>query len=147
MGTFTVKVTAVDTAGNVSPAPGTQTITIQAVALETDPADSSKTALVIGGTTGNDTIIITPTNSIGTSVAVGINGVTQAGGPFMPTGHIFIYGQAGVDTIRKLRQRSPVIPDLVAAFCRSLRGLGQSTLSVAGSSVGNVLVGGGTATL
>jgi hypothetical protein len=42
------------------------TPTIQAVALETDPSDATTTALFVGGTAGNDTIVFNPGGGSGT---------------------------------------------------------------------------------
>src|SRR5262249_9689614 len=64
-GTYTVKVTAKDKDGDTSAA-ASQTDTITAVALETDPIDPSKTALFVGGTTGADSIYIKPADANGT---------------------------------------------------------------------------------
>ena len=141
-GTYTVKVTATDSAGNVSPV-GTQSVTVQAVALEADPLVAGAAALFIGGTTGNDTIIIKPTNLAGTSVSVSINGVAQPGGPFAPTGlHLIVYGQAGKDTIEEETNTVSAQTAAVAIKAVLFAGSGNTTLSVAGSNVGNVLVGG-----
>src|SRR5436853_480855 len=71
-GTFTIRVTAVDSADNISPQAAQQTVTIQAVALETDPTDSTKTALAVGGTPGRDIITITPADASGNAVSVSI---------------------------------------------------------------------------
>jgi Ca2+-binding RTX toxin-like protein len=141
-GNYTIKVTALDAAGNVTPQTATQAVVIKQVALEVDPADPAQTALFIGGTTGTDTITIAPANTTGTTVTVSINGVLQAGGPFSPTGHLVVYGQAGNDVIQEVTKTinqqvvSVAIPALLFA------GTGSCTLSVAGSSANNVLVGG-----
>jgi Ca2+-binding RTX toxin-like protein len=70
---------------------------ITAVALQTDPTDPTKTALVVGSTTGNDTIVFNPGGGSGT-VQVLINGVSQ--GTYSPTGHLIAYSQVGDDTIQ-----------------------------------------------
>jgi hypothetical protein len=75
----------------------TKPITIAAVALEPDPGDPTKTALVVGGTPSNDTIVISPVGNTG-SVSVSINGNVQ--GTFTPTGRIIAFGQAGDDDIQ-----------------------------------------------
>src|SRR5262249_39315929 len=64
-GGSTVKVTAKDKEGCTS-APATQSIAVSAAALQADPTDPSKTALVVGGTTGADTITIKPSDAAGT---------------------------------------------------------------------------------
>ena len=92
-GTFTVTFTVRDDDGGVSTA--TRKITIQAVDLQVDPNDSTKTALFVGGTTGNDKIRLTSEGRNG--VKVTINGVSQ--GIFTPNGSIIVFGQAGDDDI------------------------------------------------
>jgi Ca2+-binding RTX toxin-like protein len=74
-----------------------KTVTITSAAIQADPCDSTKTALVVGGTTGNDTIVFNPQGNLG-DIQVSINGVSQ--GVFRPTGHIIAYGQAGDDDIQ-----------------------------------------------
>jgi Ca2+-binding RTX toxin-like protein len=140
-GNFTTKVKVVDSAGNVSPA-ATQPVALKALLLETDPGDATKTALVIGGTTGSDTITVTPADPTGTTVGVLINGVLQGGGPFAPTGYIIIYGQAGNDVIEIAAAFINMQPVTVAIPALLFAGAGGDTLSVAGSSANNILVGG-----
>src|SRR5439155_1704939 len=79
---------------NVGPT-ATQVVTILAVQLQADPCIPGQTALVVGGTTGNDTIIV---NSAQQGVTVKINGATL--GTFQPTGRIVVYAQAGDDDIQ-----------------------------------------------
>jgi Ca2+-binding RTX toxin-like protein len=126
-GRLHARVTAVDAVGNVSPQPATQAVVVKAVTL-----DPTATDLYVGGTTGNDTILVGPTPD-GKAVTVTINKVVQAGGPFSPTGHILVWGQAGTDSIQVTNL---AIPALLFA------GSGNTTLSVAGSTANNVLVGG-----
>src|SRR5262249_27917431 len=75
----------------------TATVTIVAVALQDDPCNPGKTALVAGGTTGNDTIAFDPVGN-GGDIQVTINGVSQ--GVYHPTGRIIAFGQAGNDNIQ-----------------------------------------------
>jgi hypothetical protein len=74
-----------------------QDVTITAVAIQQDPCDPDETALVVGGTTANDTIVLNPQGNAG-DISVLINGVSQ--GVYHPTGHIIVYGQAGDDDIQ-----------------------------------------------
>jgi PKD repeat protein len=74
-----------------------QTVTVTAVALQVDPFDPGKTALVVGGTTDNDTIVLSPQGNVG-DINVSINGVSQ--GVFHPTGHLIVFGQNGDDDIQ-----------------------------------------------
>jgi Ca2+-binding RTX toxin-like protein len=137
----TVQVTVVDPSGNVSPLAATQAVTVQAVLLEADPANSSQTALVLGGTPGSDAITIRPMDPSGTLLAVTINGVAQPGpqsGAWAPTGHVLVYGQAGNDTIQEVANQGVQVEIPALLFA----GSGNVTLSAAGSSAGNVLVGG-----
>ena len=86
-GTYTVTVTATDKDNGTSTA-ATRTISI--VAIQMQGSD-----LVVGGTTGNDAIMINPGDA-GT-VRVLFGGVSQGG--YSPTGKILVYGQAGDDAI------------------------------------------------
>jgi Ca2+-binding RTX toxin-like protein len=72
-------------------------VTITAVAIEVGPCDSTKTALVVGGTTDSDVIVFNPQGNSG-DIQVLINGVSE--GVFHPTGLIIAYGQAGDDDIQ-----------------------------------------------
>ena len=137
-GTYTVQVTATDKDGGTSAA-ATQTDTITAVALETDPIDPSKTALFVGGTTGADTISIKPADASGTiNVKIGSTSL----GNFKPTGHIVVYGQAGDDTI-KLQTATINGQTVYVTRPAFLFGDdGNDTLDASGSSANNVLQGG-----
>jgi hypothetical protein len=102
---------------------------ITAVALQTDPTDPTKTALAVGGTTGNDTIVFNPGGGSG-KVQIVINGVSQ--GTYSPTGHLLAYGQAGDDTIQV--SGSLTLPTLLFG------GDGNDTLK--GGNGNNILIGG-----
>ncbi len=141
-GTFPVKVTVVDSAGNAAPQAGGQAVTVQAVALEPDPADATLTALFVGGTVGSDVITITPADVTGRTVAVTINGVAQPGGPFAPTGHIVVYGQSGNEVIQLAARTINGQSVAVAVPALLFGGAGNNVISTAGSSAANVLVGG-----
>jgi hypothetical protein len=85
-GAYIVKVTAQDKDSGTSAAP-TETDTITAVALETDPTDPSKTALCVGGTAGGDNITIKPADPAGLlNVKIGTTNL----GSFRPTGHVIV---------------------------------------------------------
>jgi uncharacterized delta-60 repeat protein len=132
-GTYPIQVWATDKDGGKSAQPGTLTVTVSAAALENGD-------LYVGGTTGNDTIVLNPTDSAGTVLAVTINGT--AIGSYHPTGQIVVYGQAGADSIQlqtgKVKKATVYITVPAILFA----GSGGSTLSAAGSSAANVLVGG-----
>jgi hypothetical protein len=91
---FSVKVRAVDPAGNASQAPA-RAVQVLAAVTEPDPQDPHLTALAVGGTAGNDAIVVRPAGAGQVEVLIG--GVSQ--GTFAPTGHLLIYGQAGNDAI------------------------------------------------
>jgi Ca2+-binding RTX toxin-like protein len=99
--------------------------------METDPLNSSLTALYVGGTTGNDTIAFTPVvnNGINNGVKVAMNFVSY--GSFVPTGHVVVYGQSGNDVIKT-----------AAASINGTLTYVNDILNVLGSIAGNVLVGG-----
>ena len=74
-----------------------QTVAVSVMALQDDPCHPGETALVIGGTTGADHIIVHPSGNSG-AVVVSVNGTSS--GPFTPTGRIIVLGQAGNDDIQ-----------------------------------------------
>src|SRR5206468_1423310 len=69
-GVTTVTVTATDAKGNLS-APVSSSVSLSTVLMETDPYNSSLTALYVGGTVGDDNIAITPV--AGGGVKLGMN--------------------------------------------------------------------------
>jgi hypothetical protein len=139
--TFTIQVTAKDQSGVVSQL-ATQSVKISTVALESDP--SGGTALAVGGkAAGGDTILITGTNTSGTAVSVTFD--KTALGTFTPTGHIFVYGQGGKDTIK-------LQPYMVGNTSYYIHvpallygeGTGGDHISADGSAANNVLTGHGS---
>jgi len=139
-GTYTVSLTATDPSNNAS-VPATMSVAITTVLMETDPFNSSQTALAVGGTTGNDTIAITPVANGG--VMVGMNFVNY--GSYFPTGHVLVYGQSGNDIIKTAAQTINGVYTYVIVPLLIFAGNGNDILNASGSSVGNVLVGGGGA--
>jgi Ca2+-binding RTX toxin-like protein len=137
-GSFGNSVTASDASGN-SGNSGSLATAITAIALQADPSNASQTALVVGGTIGDDTIVFTPADRQG-GITVMINGVNQ--GSFHPTGHIIAYGQAGNDTFRETTQRIRGRTVFISAPALFFAGGGNDTLDASGSTAGNVLVGG-----
>ncbi|MFN0052823.1 MAG: calcium-binding protein, partial [Planctomycetales bacterium] len=73
------------------------TINIVAVALLPDTCHPGQTALIVGGTLGNDSILFSPAGNSG-DVTVKLNGATL--GTYHPTGRLVAYGQAGNDDIQ-----------------------------------------------
>src|SRR5262249_38050588 len=88
-GHIVINVTATDPSGNTSLVASTS-LSITPIAMDTDPYNSSLTALYMGGTSGNDNIAITPV--AGNGVKVGMNSASL--GTFFPTGHVIVYGLA-----------------------------------------------------
>jgi Ca2+-binding RTX toxin-like protein len=93
-GSYTVTVTATDKDGGATTA--TWSINVNALALEPDPNNPTLTDLVVGGTTGPDTMLFQCGATAG-SVQVVLN--SAALGTFKPTGRIIAFGQAGDDLI------------------------------------------------
>src|SRR5262249_26697297 len=102
---------------------------VRTVALETDPADATKTALFVGGTAGNDTIVFNPGGGSGTLQVI-LNSISQ--GTFSPTGHLIAYGDAGDDTIQVAG--SIRLPALLFG--------GDGNDTIKGGNGNNILVGG-----
>ncbi len=86
----------------VAPSVGSTSATlverIVSAALEADPSNPALTALFIGGTSGND-IITLASASGGVSVKIKTGSKTTSLGTFNPTGHIYVSGMAGNDTL------------------------------------------------
>ncbi len=72
-------------------------------------------------------------------MAVTVNRKTTTSAPFAPTGHIYVYAPSGNDVIKEVANSQGATVTIPAIL---FAGTGNSTLSVAGSSAGNVLVGG-----
>jgi hypothetical protein len=96
IGTFTVSVTATDEYGHTSKA-ATVAIKVVPVAVETDPFNTSQTALFVGGTAGNDTIAFASSGRNG--IAVTLNGVSE--GTCSTNGPLIVMGQGGTDTVNE----------------------------------------------
>ncbi len=113
--------------------------TLVGLANDPDPEDNGEQALIVVAPPGAS-VVITPANSNGSAVTVSmtVKGKTTTRGPFAPTGHIIVYGQGNnvIDEVANSQGALVAIPAILIASS------GNSTLSVAGSSVGNVLVGG-----
>lgn len=136
IGTFNVKVTPIGTAG-IAGTPATLSgISVQSATMEGSD-------LYIGGTTGNDTITITPAvDTSGQTVSVKVNSAAAATFPLTPTARIFVYGQAGTDKIQEVTSVINGTTVHVAIPAILFAGSGNTVLSAAGSSANNVFVGG-----
>jgi hypothetical protein len=135
-GSYTVTATATDDDGTSSAA--SQAISVQTVQMEGN-------SLAVGGTLGNDTIILTPADTTG-DITVNLNGTTSFNGvsTFKPADHILVYGQSGNDTIQLVSKKIAgttyyiTVPAIVYGG-----GTGHEILSVTGSTANNVVIGGG----
>jgi Ca2+-binding RTX toxin-like protein len=138
-GSYSIQVTATDKDGGKSSAVTHVTNALTAV-LETDPVDGTKSALFVGGTTGNDTIVFMP-GKMARTVDVTVNGAFQ--GEFSPTGHLIAYGQAGNDTIKEVTR---IVNGMAVFLTRPAifyGGDGNDLLSTRGASLANnILLGG-----
>ncbi|MFO0879131.1 MAG: hypothetical protein U0840_17440 [Gemmataceae bacterium] len=136
-GNHTVRVTITDALGNTDQA--SQPVAIVPFRLAADPAHPGNLSLFVGGTPGDDTILVTPTNLAGTSVEITRNGTSL--GTFSPTGRIYVYGGAGNDSLRVEQRDVSGTPTAVAVSAMLFAGAGNDTIDARGSSAANVLSG------
>jgi hypothetical protein len=124
-GTYPVTMSIVDDDGGTKTV--ATTVTIKAAAIQTDPMDSGKTALIVGGTTSDDVIkFVLNTNG---RIKATVNG--ELLGTFAPTGHIIAYGDAG---------NNQIIVDKTVVTPAVLYG-GSGKDSLFGGSADDILVG------
>jgi RHS repeat-associated protein len=123
---------------------GNITVVSAAVSVAADPTGSGAQALIIIAPVGGGSIIITPANSAGTALSVTVNGKAATGSPFAltPADHIIVYGQGRSDVVKEVAVPLGGTLATVTVPAILLGGTGMNTLSVAGSSANNVLVGG-----
>ena len=128
--TYQVTVKATDKDGGTGVA--ATSITISAAELQGN-------SLFVGGTTGNDTILIKPADANG-DLNVNINGLDA--GTYRPTSQLIVYAQAGDDTVRLegLKEHGEAV--LVGVQALLFGGDGNDVLDARGSSANNALVGG-----
>src|SRR5262249_18055877 len=129
IGSYTITVKATDPNGTAS-APVSMPLSTTTVLMEADPYKSNMTALYVGGTTGNDTIAITPVS--GGGVQVGMNMVNY--GSFFPTGYVVVYGQAGSDIIKTAPVTINGVVSYVSVPVMFFGGDGNDTLNTSGSA-------------
>jgi Ca2+-binding RTX toxin-like protein len=114
-----------------------QSVTIFAVTatVQADPGDATRSALVVQGTAGADSLVLSP--GAGNAVALSVSGYpvgsfsAPGGAPFA---HLLVYANGGADTIRLAGTLS--VPALLFG------GDGSDTLDAGGSTANNALVGG-----
>jgi hypothetical protein len=145
----TIALTASDaTHGNVATSsPRDMDVVASAVGvLTSDPTGGSGEALVVVARAGGATISLTPTNAAGTSIEATevIGKKTTTFGPFAltTTDHIIVYGTTGSVAIKELTAMISGKTATIAVPALLLGGSGENTISAAGSSADNVLVGG-----
>jgi Ca2+-binding RTX toxin-like protein len=109
---------------------GNITVIISGAAVVPDPVDPTRTALVVSGNAGNDTIRIIPQRGPQHLIRVVLNGSDL--GTFKPTARVIVFGQSGDDDIRV--SEGSALPMVL------LGGEGKNRLE--GASENDVLVGG-----
>jgi hypothetical protein len=140
-GNYIITVCAKDTNG-VASGIATRSVAITNIVMERDP--SGGTALAVGGNAaGGDTIVISATNTRGTTLDVTFD--NQNAGPYTPSGHIFVYGLGGRDTIT-LKPYAVGTTNYYIKVPALLygEGSGGDRISAQGSVANNVLTGQGT---
>jgi Ca2+-binding RTX toxin-like protein len=125
-GTYTITFTVTDNDGATSTT--TKSVAIVAANLQTSEIDPTKTDLVVGGTTANDTIAFALS---GSNTTVTINAVSA--GSFAPTGRIVVFGQAGNDNV--------TLASTITRNAWLYGDEGNDTLTAAGGN--DLLIGGG----
>jgi Ca2+-binding RTX toxin-like protein len=137
-GNFTAALSVTDQDGGLGAGVDTLPVGVAAANLQNG-------SLYVGGTTGTDTITISPANTSG-GLKVVRNGTNL--GTFTPTGDIVVYGLAGADTLTLATAKITGKTRSVARPATLFGGDGNDTLNASGSSAPVVLVGGdGTDTL
>jgi hypothetical protein len=158
-----VQATATDKDGGVSAA-ATKSVTVSAIALQQDPTDASKWAIVVGGTAAGDTITFKAGSAAGQVIAQMVTGVTTTIGTWTPSGggatftvtvngvqtvntpvaspatlgRVVAYGNLGDDKISVVKNGNKMLA--VPAYFFGDGGI--DSLDASGSSGNNVLVGG-----
>ncbi len=132
------------TNGNVSTSASVNVDVVSStVGVSADPTGGAGQALIVIVPAGGGTVQLMPATADGTLIQATeiIAGKKTTFGPFplTTTDHIIVYGQSGNDVIDELAETNGA---KIAVPAILLGGSGTNTLSAAGSSAGNVLVGG-----
>jgi PKD repeat protein len=94
-GTYTVTVTVTDDDGGTTVLQ--QTVRVAIAALQGDPLHPGQTALAVGGTADNDTLVVSPASGTN-QVQVNLDGAAL--GAYAPTARILIFAQTGNDDVQ-----------------------------------------------
>ncbi|MFN7804972.1 MAG: ELWxxDGT repeat protein [Planctomycetaceae bacterium] len=91
-GTYTLSITVIDDVGSTTTT--SKSISIKTALLQPGLHNPDLTDLYVGGTLGNDLILLNPS---GTNIAVSVNGTVV--GTYAPTGGLVVFAQAGNDVV------------------------------------------------
>src|SRR5262249_12214399 len=112
-------------------------VTIFAVTatVQADPGDATKSALLVDGTAGADSVVFSP--ATGNAIALSVSG-NSVGSFSAPGGtafaHLLVYGYAGNDTVKLTSTLN--VPALLCGAD------GNDPLDASGSIANNIVVGG-----
>jgi uncharacterized delta-60 repeat protein len=137
-GAFTIRVTATNSAGLVSPV-ATLSVQISSVLLQSDPLAPGKTMLLVGGTPGDDHIKVEAQGCQG-EFEIEIN--HQHIGRFRPTSRIVVYGGAGNDFLEADGRYNIQVWLIAGPGKNFLKGGNGPTLLLGGPG-NDVVIGGG----
>src|SRR5262249_25839851 len=126
VGNYTVQMTLKDDAGATTVF--TRKVAVADVTLQQDPLDPNKTAMLVGGTSGNDTILITLASN--GRLRATINGA-RSPKTVSPTGHVVVHTQGGANYVD--------VSDKITLPAALFGGSGKDTLD--GGSGDDILVG------
>ena len=138
LGTHRVDILAVDLAGNESSL-ASGTFVVSAAVLEPDPFTPGKTTLIVIGTPGADTILLTPANTTG-SIRVTLNGMVV--GTYRPTGTVQVDAQGGNDRVQLTSRALGFRTVFIGIPAMVVGGTGDDVLDARGVNAPTILSGG-----